>query len=245
MNELLGKTALITGASGGIGEAIARALHQHGAEIVLSGRKKDALEQLSSQLGERSHVITASLDDRAAIASLAKQAEQKMSKIDILVNNAGLTRDNLALRLTDEAWDEVIAVDLTAGFLLARAVLRGMVKRRWGRIISITSVVGAMGNAGQVNYAAAKGGLVAMSKSLAREVAHRGITVNCVAPGFIKTAMTDALSDEQKQALAATIPAGRFGRGDDVASAVAWLAGDGGEYITGQTIHVNGGMAMP
>ena len=242
MSDLSGKTALITGASGGIGEAIARALSAQGAEVVLSGRKKEVLEKLSSQLG--GHALTASLDDRAAVAALVKEAEQKMGKIDILVNNAGLTKDNLALRLTDDAWDEVIAVDLTAGFLLARAVLRGMVKRRWGRIISITSVVGEIGNAGQANYAAAKGGLAAMSKSLAREVANRGITVNCVAPGFIETAMTDALSDDQKKALAATIPVGRFGRGEDVAGAVAWLAGEGSAYITGQTIHVNGGMAM-
>ena len=242
MSDLSGKTALITGASGGIGEAIARALSAQGAEVALSGRKKEVLEKLSSQLS--GHALTASLDDRAAVAALVKEAEQKMGKIDILVNNAGLTKDNLALRLTDEAWDEVIAVDLTAGFLLARAVLRGMVKRRWGRIISITSVVGEMGNAGQANYAAAKGGLVAMSKSLAREVANRGITVNCVAPGFIETAMTDALSDDQKKALAATIPIGRFGSGEDVAAAVAWLAGEGSAYITGQTIHVNGGMAM-
>ena len=242
MSDLSGKTALITGASGGIGEAIARALSAQGAEVALSGRKKEVLEKLSSQLG--GHALTASLDDRAAVAALVKEAEQKMGKIDILVNNAGLTKDNLALRLTDDAWDEVIAVDLTAGFLLARAVLRGMVKRRWGRIISITSVVGEIGNAGQANYAAAKGGLAAMSKSLAREVANRGITVNCVAPGFIETAMTDALSDDQKKALAATIPVGRFGRGEDVAGAVAWLAGEGSAYITGQTIHVNGGMAM-
>ena len=242
MSDLSGKAALITGASGGIGEAIARALSAQGAEVALSGRKKEVLEKLSSQLG--GHALTASLDDRAAVAALVKEAEQKMGKIDILVNNAGLTKDNLALRLTDDAWDEVIAVDLTAGFLLARAVLRGMVKRRWGRIISITSVVGEIGNAGQANYAAAKGGLAAMSKSLAREVANRGITVNCVAPGFIETAMTDALSDDQKKALAATIPVGRFGRGEDVAGAVAWLAGEGSAYITGQTIHVNGGMAM-
>ena len=242
MSDLSGKAALITGASGGIGEAIARALSAQGAEVALSGRKKEVLEKLSSQLG--GHALTASLDDRAAVAALVKEAEQKMGKIDILVNNAGLTKDNLALRLTDDAWDEVIAVDLTAGFLLARAVLRGMVKRRWGRIISITSVVGEIGNAGQANYAAAKGGLAAMSKSLAREVANRGITVNCVAPGFIETAMTDALSDDQKKALAAAIPVGRFGRGEDVAGAVAWLAGEGSAYITGQTIHVNGGMAM-
>ena len=242
MSDLSGKTALITGASGGIGEAIARALSAQGAEVALSGRKKEVLEKLSSQLG--GHALTASLDDRAAVAALVKEAEQKMGRIDILVNNAGLTKDNLALRLTDDAWDEVIAVDLTAGFLLARAVLRGMVKRRWGRIISITSVVGEIGNAGQANYAAAKGGLAAMSKSLAREVANRGITVNCVAPGFIETAMTDALSDDQKKALAAAIPVGRFGRGEDVAGAVAWLAGEGSAYITGQTIHVNGGMAM-
>ena len=242
MSDLSGKTALITGASGGIGEAIARGLSAQGAEVALSGRKKEVLEKLSSQLG--GHALTASLDDRAAVAALVKEAEQKMGRIDILVNNAGLTKDNLALRLTDDAWDEVIAVDLTAGFLLARAVLRGMVKRRWGRIISITSVVGEIGNAGQANYAAAKGGLAAMSKSLAREVANRGITVNCVAPGFIETAMTDALSDDQKKALAAAIPVGRFGRGEDVAGAVAWLAGEGSAYITGQTIHVNGGMAM-
>ncbi len=243
MIDLSGKTALITGASGGIGEAIARALHAQGADVALSGRKKDVLEKLSSEL--KGHALAASLDDRAAIADLIKAAEQKMGKIDILVNNAGLTKDQLALRLTDEAWDEVIAVDLTASFLLARAVLRGMVKRRWGRIISIASVVATMGNAGQANYAAAKGGLIAMSKSLAREVANRGITVNCVAPGFIETAMTDALSTEQKQALAATIPSGRFGKGTDVASAVAWLASDGAAYVTGQTIHVNGGMVMP
>lgn len=244
MFDLSGKRALVTGASGGIGGAIARALHRNGAAVVLSGTKKDVLEALAGELGERAVAVAANLGDRAAIDDLAARSEQALGGIDILVNNAGLTRDGLAVRMSDEDWQTVIDVNLTAAFRLSRACLRGMMKRRFGRIISITSVVGATGNPGQANYAASKAGLVGMSKSLAAEVASRGITVNCVAPGFIATAMTDKLSPEQHERMLANIPVGRFGAGEDVAGCVVFLASDEAAYVTGQTLHVNGGMAM-
>ncbi len=245
MFDLSGKAALVTGASGGIGAAIAKALHANGATVGLSGRKVAALESLAAELGgERVHVLPGELSDGAAIEALAEQAEAALGKIDILVNNAGLTRDMLMMRLSDEMWDEVIAVNLTGTFKLTRAVSKGMMRRRYGRIVTITSVVGTMGNAGQANYAASKAGLVAMSKSLAQEIASRNVTVNCVAPGFIATAMTDVLNDKIKEATLAKIPAGRFGASEDVAAAVAFLASAEAGYITGQTIHVNGGMAM-
>jgi len=244
MFDLSGKRALVTGASGGIGGAIARALHRNGAAVVLSGTKKDVLEVLAGELGERAVAVAANLGDRAAIDDLAARSEQALGGIDILVNNAGLTRDGLAVRMSDEDWQTVIDVNLTAAFRLSRACLRGMMKRRFGRIISITSVVAATGNPGQANYAASKAGLVGMSKSLAAEVASRGITVNCVAPGFIATAMTDKLSPEQHERMLANIPVGRFGAGEDVAGCVVFLASDEAAYVTGQTLHVNGGMAM-
>jgi 3-oxoacyl-[acyl-carrier protein] reductase len=242
--DLTGKSALVTGASGGIGGEIARALHAQGASIVLSGTRAEALDALRQELGSRVHVLTCNLHDAASVESLPKNAEAEAGKIDILVNNAGITRDNLFLRMKDAEWDEVIAVNLTAAFRLSRAVLRGMMKNRWGRIINITSVVGATGNAGQGNYAAAKAGLVGMTKSLAAEVASRNITVNCVAPGFIATAMTDVLNEAQRTAILARIPAGRMGSAADVAGAVVYLASEAGAYVAGQTLHVNGGMAM-
>jgi len=244
MFDLSGKVALVTGASGGIGGAIAKALHAQGATIVLSGTRADALEALKTELGARAHVAICNLADSASVEALPKAAEQAAGGIDILVNNAGVTRDNLFLRMKDEEWDTVIAVDLTAAFRLSRAVLRGMMKKRWGRIVSITSVVGTMGNPGQGNYAAAKAGLIGMSKSLAAEVASRNITVNCVAPGFVATAMTDVLPEAQKSQLLARIPAGRMGESREIAAAVVYLASEEAAYVTGQTIHVNGGMAM-
>ena len=244
MFDLSGKSALVTGASGGIGGAIARALHAQGATVGLSGTRVEPLETLKAQLGERAHVLPADLGDPAAIEGLLKSAEAALGGIDILVNNAGLTRDNLALRLKDEDWQKVIDVNLTAGFRLARGALRGMMKKRWGRIIGITSVVGVTGNPGQANYAAAKAGMIGMSKSLAQEVASRGITVNCVAPGFIETQMTGALNDEQKARIMTAIPAGRLGQSEEIAAAVIYLASQEAAYVTGQTIHVNGGMAM-
>jgi 3-oxoacyl-[acyl-carrier protein] reductase len=245
MFDLTGKTALVTGASGGIGGAIAKALHEQGATIVLSGTRADALEKVKAELGSRAHIATCNLSDPASVEALPKAAEAALgASVDILVNNAGITRDNLSMRMKDEEWEQVIAVNLTAPFRLARGLMRGMMKKRWGRVISITSVVGTMGNPGQANYAAAKAGLVGMSKSLAWEVASRNITVNCVAPGFIVTPMTDALNDEQKAAQMHRIAAGRFGSGIDIGAAVAYLASEEGGYITGQTIHVNGGMAM-
>jgi 3-oxoacyl-[acyl-carrier protein] reductase len=244
MFDLTGKVALVTGASGGIGGAIAKALHAQGATVVLSGTRAEALEALKSEIGSRAHVALCNLADTASVEALPKAAEQAAGAIDILVNNAGVTRDNLFMRMKDEEWDQVIAVDLTAAFRLSRAVLRGMMKKRWGRIISVTSVVGTMGNPGQGNYAAAKAGLVGMSKSLAYEVASRNITVNCVAPGFIATAMTDVLNEEQKAQISGRIPAGRMGRGHEIAAAVVYLSSDEASYVTGQTLHVNGGMAM-
>jgi 3-oxoacyl-[acyl-carrier protein] reductase len=245
MFDLSGKVALVTGASGGIGSAIARALHAQGATVVLSGTRAEALETLRAELGERALAVTTNLSNPADVEELPKKAEAAAgAPIDILVNNAGITRDNLFMRMKDEEWDQVIAVNLTAAFKLSRAVLRGMMKKRWGRIIAITSVVGTTGNPGQGNYAATKAGLVGMTKSLAAEVASRNITVNCVAPGFIVTPMTDVLTADQKAALMPKIPAGRLGEGSDVASAVVYLASDEAAYVTGQTLHVNGGMAM-
>jgi 3-oxoacyl-[acyl-carrier protein] reductase len=245
MFDLTGKTALITGASGGIGGAIAKALHGQGAAVVLSGTRAEALEALKSELGARAFIAQADLSDTASVEALPKAAEEAVGAgIDILVNNAGITKDNLFMRMKDEEWDQVIAVNLTAAFRLSRAVLRGMMKKRWGRIVQIGSVVGATGNPGQGNYAAAKAGLVGMTKSLAAEVASRNITVNVVAPGFIQTAMTDALTDQQKEMISQRIPAGRMGWPAEIAAAVAYLASQEAAYVTGETIHINGGMAM-
>ena len=245
MFDLTGQAALVTGASGGIGGAIARALHRHGATVALAGTRIAALEALAQQLGERTHILTADLADPDAVERLARDAEAAMSKLDILVNNAGITRDNLALRMKDEDWQAVLDVNLTAAFRLTRAALRGMVRRRHGRIISIASVVGVTGNPGQANYAAAKAAMIGMTKSLAAEVATRGITVNCIAPGIIATAMTDKLNDDQKARILAQIPMARLGLPDDVAPAAIYLASAEAAYVTGQTLHVNGGMAMP
>jgi len=244
MFDLSGKAALVTGASGAIGGAIARALHAQGAGVLLAGTRVAVLEALACELGERAHVATADLAEPAAGDLLVKRAEETLGKLDILVNNAGLTRDGLAVRMKDEDWQKVLDLDLTAGFRLARAALRGMMRRRAGRIIGIASVVGVTGNPGQANYAAAKAGMIGMSKALAAEVASRGITVNCVAPGFIASPMTDALTEQQKERIAASIPMGRIGSGAEVAAAIVFLASDEAAYITGQTLHVNGGMAM-
>ena len=243
MLDLSGRTALVTGASGGIGGAVARQLHAQGARVVLSGRRRDALEQLAADLGERALIEPADLAEPGAPDRLVAAVEAA-GGLDILVNNAGLTRDNLALRLKDEDWQTVLDVDLTAGFRLIRSALRGMIRRRFGRIVNITSIVAHTGNPGQANYAAAKAGLVGMSKALAAEVAARGITVNCVAPGFIETAMTEVLGEEQRARLLQQIPLGRLGSGADVAAAVGYLASAEAAYVTGQTLHVNGGMAM-
>ena len=245
MFDLSNKTALVTGASGGIGGAIAKALHGQGARVVLSGTRADALDRLRAELGERASTASCNLSVPAEVEELLKKAEAAAgAPVDILVNNAGITRDNLMMRMKDEEWDQVIAVNLTAAFKLSRAALRNMMKKRWGRIVTITSVVGVTGNPGQANYAAAKAGLVGMTKALAAEIASRNITVNCVAPGFIATAMTDALTPEQKTAILARIPAGRLGDSKDVAAAVVYLASEEAHYVTGQTLHVNGGMAM-
>lgn len=244
MFDLTGKCALVTGASGGIGGAIARALHAQGAAVGLSGTRIEALESLAVSLGERAQVLPCNLSDPAACAALPGQAEAALGGLDILINNAGLTRDNLALRMKDDDWNMVLEVNLSAGFRLARASLRGMMKRRWGRIIGITSIVGVTGNPGQANYAASKAGMIGMSKALAQEVASRNITVNCVAPGFIETAMTDALNEQQKEKLLDAVPAGRLGTSEDIAASVVYLASEEAAYVTGQTLHVNGGMAM-
>ncbi|WNK01550.1 3-oxoacyl-[acyl-carrier-protein] reductase [Thalassospiraceae bacterium LMO-JJ14] len=244
MFDLTGKRAVVTGASGGIGGAIAKALHTQGASVALSGTRVEALQAVADQLGDRAYVVPADLSSAEGADKLIKDSETAMGGIDILVNNAGLTRDQLAMRMKDEDWQTVLDVNLTAAFRLSRACLRGMMKARAGRIIGITSVVGATGNAGQTNYAASKAGMIGMSKSLAQEVASRGITVNCVAPGFIETAMTDVLSDDIKTKLLAGIPAGRLGNVDDIAAACVYLASDEASYVTGQTLHVNGGMAM-
>jgi 3-oxoacyl-[acyl-carrier protein] reductase len=244
MFDLTGKSALVTGASGGIGGAITRALHAQGATVMLAGTRRDALDALAGELGANVFVATADLADPAAPDLLIKAAEAAMGEVDILVNNAGLTRDGLALRMKDADWSAVIEVNLTAAFRLSRAVLRGMMKRRAGRIIGITSVVGVTGNAGQANYAAAKAGMIGMSKALALEIASRGVTVNCIAPGFVTTAMTGALTEDQRAKAVAAIPAGRFGTPAEVAAAAVFLASDEAAYITGHTLHVNGGIAM-
>jgi 3-oxoacyl-[acyl-carrier protein] reductase len=243
MFDLSGRTALVTGASGGIGGAIARQLHAQGAFVVLSGRRRQALDQLADELGERARTEVADLADAGAPDALIGAVESG-GGLDVLVNNAGFTRDMLALRLKDEDWQSVLDVDLTAGFRLIRAALRGMMKRRFGRVVNVTSIVAVTGNPGQANYAAAKAGLIGMAKSLAAEVASRGITVNCVAPGFIETAMTDVLGEDQRARLLERVPIGRLGNGADVAAAVGYLASDEAAYVTGQTLHVNGGMAM-
>ncbi len=244
MFDLSGKSALVTGASGGIGGAVARALHRAGAVVALSGTRLAPLEDLASELGERAHVLPCDLSDAAAVEALPKAATAAMGSVDVLVNNAGVTRDQLFMRMSDADWDAVIAVNLTSVMRLSRGVLRGMMKARWGRIVNISSIVGVTGNPGQANYAAAKAGVIGMSKSLAAEVASRGVTVNCVAPGFVATAMTDGLSAEQKARLLAAIPAGRMGAPDEIAAAVVYLASAEAGYVTGQTLHVNGGMAM-
>ncbi len=244
MFNLTDKCALVTGASGGIGRAIARQLKAQGAVVGLSGTRVDALQALADELGEGAHVVPADLSSQEGASQLIADTTEAMDRIDILVNNAGLTRDMLAMRLKDEDWQAVLDVNLTSAFRLSKACLRGMMKARWGRIIGITSIVGVTGNAGQTNYAASKAGLIGMSKSLAQEVASRGITVNCVAPGFIETPMTDGLTEDQQQALMKAIPAGKMGTPEDIASSVVYLASDEAAYVTGQTLHVNGGMAM-
>lgn len=244
MFDLTGKKALVTGASGGIGGAIAKALHAQGADVALSGTREDALKALADELGERAHVTPARLGEEGAAEQLIADATEAMGGVDILINNAGLTRDTLAMRMKDEDWDTVLNVNLKSAFQLSRACLKGMMKARNGRIISITSIVGVTGNPGQTNYCASKAGLIGMSKSLAQEVAARGITVNCVAPGFIATPMTEALNEKQTEAILGNIPSGAMGTPEDIASAVVYLASDEGNYVTGQTIHVNGGMAM-
>ncbi|MDF1685562.1 MAG: 3-oxoacyl-[acyl-carrier protein] reductase [Parvibaculaceae bacterium] len=244
MFDLTGKTALITGASGGIGSSIAKALHEAGATVALSGTRKEKLEEVASSLGERTHILPCNLSDLDAVDALPKQAEAEMGQLDILVNNAGITKDNIFMRMKDDEWDDVLQVNLTASFRLCRGVMRGMMKRRWGRIIGITSVVGVMGNPGQANYAASKAGMIGMSKSIAQEVASRNITVNTVAPGFIATAMTDALDEKQQEAINGRIPAGRMGTPEEIAAACLYLAAPESAYVTGQTIHVNGGMIM-
>jgi len=244
MFDLTGKNALVTGASGGIGGEIAKVLHAQGATVTLSGTRLDALESLARELGDRTHVVAARLGENGAAEALAKKSAVVMGSVDILVNNAGLTRDGLAIRMKDEDWQQVIDVNLTASFQLIRTCLRGMMKARWGRIINITSIVGQTGNPGQVNYVASKAGMTGFTKALAAEVASRYITVNCVAPGFITTAMTDLLTDEEKAQTLEKIPVSRFGNPEDVASAVVFLASDEAAYVTGQTLHVNGGMAM-
>lgn len=244
MFSLAGKGALVTGATGGIGNAIARKLHAAGATVAISGTKADRLEALAGELEERVHIVPCDLSDRGAVQKLTGEAEAKLGTLDILVNNAGMTKDNLFMRMKDEEWDQVIAVDLTSAFMLSRAAVRNMMRRQWGRIINITSISGIIGNPGQGNYAAAKAGMIGMTKSLAREVASRGITANCIAPGFIKTAMTDALNEKQVEAIAQHIPAGTFGTPDDIASAALYLSSQEARYMTGQTLHVNGGMVM-
>ena len=244
MFDLSGKKALITGASGGIGEAIAKSFHAQGAEVLLHGTRAEKLQSLASELGDRAETITANLGDRDSVKALAEEAQEKMGQIDLLINNAGITRDGLFVRMSNEDWDAVLEVNLTATFQLTRDLVYPMMRRKAGRIINITSVVGVMGNPGQGNYCASKAGMIGMSKSLAAEIASRGVTVNCIAPGFIESPMTDALNDKQKETILTTVPMKRLGTGAEVASAAVYLAADESAYITGQTIHVNGGMAM-
>ncbi len=244
MFDLSGKSALVTGASGGIGAEVARVLHAAGAIVGLSGTRVDPLEALAGDLGERAYVLPCNLGDAEAVEALPKQAAEAMGSVDILVNNAGITRDNLFMRMSAEEWDEVLNVNLRSAMLLSKGVIRGMMKARWGRIVNVSSIVGATGNPGQANYAASKAGLVGMSKSIAYEVASRGITVNAVAPGFITTAMTDKLTEDQKTAILAQVPAGRMGEAKEIAAAVLYLASDEAGYVTGATLHINGGMAM-
>jgi 3-oxoacyl-[acyl-carrier protein] reductase len=246
MFDLSGKTALVTGASGGIGRAISVALHAQGARLVVSGTRQEALDSLVGELGgERVHAVACDLADTAAVDNLVPAAESAAGvPVDILVNNAGITRDNLFMRMSDAEWDSVIAINLSTGFRLARACLKGMMRRRYGRIIAVTSVVGTTGNAGQANYAASKAGMVGLTKSLAAEAATRNVTANCIAPGFIETPMTDVLNDKQKSAILSVVPMGRLGQPTDVAAAAVFLASSEAAYVTGQTLHVNGGMAM-
>jgi 3-oxoacyl-[acyl-carrier protein] reductase len=244
MFDLSGRKALVTGASGGIGAAIARTLHAQGATVGLSGTRRDALDALAVDLGDRAHVLTCNLADKADVEALVPKAEEAMGGLDILVANAGVTRDNLFVALRDEDWDDVIAVNLTATFRLARAAVKNMMRRRFGRLVVITSVVGATGNPGQVNYVASKAGLTGLVKSVAQEYARRNVTANCVAPGFIATAMTNKLNDKQREAILSRVPAGRLGTPEDIAAAVLFLASNEAGYVTGQTLHVNGGMAM-
>ncbi|WP_109260164.1 3-oxoacyl-[acyl-carrier-protein] reductase [Hyphobacterium indicum] len=244
MFSLEGKTALVTGATGGIGGAIARTLHAQGATVTISGTRQEKLDELKAELGERVHAIACNLDDGEAVDALPKQAAEAMGGLDILVANAGITKDGLLMRMKDEDWQQVLKINLESYFRLSRAALRGMMKARHGRIIGITSVVGVMGNPGQANYCASKAGMIGFTKSLAQEVAARGVTANCVAPGFIASPMTDALNDQQREAILSKIPANDLGSGEDIAAAVAYLASDEAHYVTGQTLHVNGGMAM-
>ena len=244
MFDLSGKTALVTGATGGIGAAIAKALHGAGTTVAISGTRAALLNEMKGQLGARAHVLACNLSDAAEVEKLVPAAEAAMGSLDILINNAGITKDGLAMRMKDEDWQQVLDVNLTAAFRLARAAMRPMMKRRWGRIVNITSVVAATGNPGQVNYVASKAGIIGLTKSLAQELASRNVTVNAVAPGFIATAMTDVLNDKQREAILSRVPAGRLGMPEEVAAAVHYLASDEAAYVTGQTLHVNGGMAM-
>ena len=244
MFDLSGKTALVTGASGGIGSEIVTALHGQGAKVILHGTRADRLSSLRESFGERAYCLPADLSDREAVTKIMETATKLAGPVDILVNNAGITRDNLFMRMKDEDWDDVLAVNMTSSMLLCRSAIRSMMKARWGRIISISSIVGVTGNPGQTNYAASKAGMIGFSKSLAAEVASRGVTVNVIAPGFIETPMTDVLSDEQKSALLSNVPSGRLGQGSEIAAAVVYLASQEAGYVTGSTLHVNGGMAM-
>ncbi len=244
MFDLTGKKALVTGASGGIGEAVARALHAGGAIVGLHGTREEKLQELAGELGDRVMVFPANLSDRDAVRALGEKVEAEMEGLDILVNNAGITRDGLFVRMSDQDWDDVLEVNLTSVFRLTRELAYPMMRRKGGRIINITSIVGVTGNPGQANYCASKAGMIGLSKSLAQEIASRGVTVNCVAPGFISSAMTEKLNDKQKDAIMAAIPMKKMGEGDDIAAAVIYLASDAGRYVTGQTLHVNGGMAM-
>ncbi|MGI9512519.1 MAG: 3-oxoacyl-[acyl-carrier-protein] reductase [Anderseniella sp.] len=244
MFDLTGKKALITGATGGIGAAIARTLHTNGATVALSGTRAVVLDEVKESLADRAHALTCNLSDPDDVEKLIPAAEDAMGGLDILVNNAGITRDNLAMRMKREDWQAVLDVNLTAAFTLTKNCMRTMMKQRWGRVINITSVVGVTGNAGQANYAASKAGMIGMSKSLAQELASRNITVNCIAPGFIETAMTDELNDKQKEAILASVPAGRLGHTDEIAAGAVYLASEEAAYVTGQTLHINGGMVM-